>query len=160
MSWYEARAYCRWLGAREGGDVRLPSEAEWEKAARGGEAEGNPRREYPWGDTFDRLRANTEETGIGGVTPVGLFTTGHGPYGTWDQAGNVWEWCEDDWHGTYQGAPEDGSAWVDDPRAAARVYRGGAFDGSARGCRAAYRDGWRPGARWLSLGFRPARSNP
>lgn len=96
VSWWEAEAYCRWFdktvgGGQEGRVIRLPTEAEWEKAARGGEKE---RRVYPWGDAWEPERANVERR-IGRPTPVGIFPGGYSPYGTWDQAGNVWEWCLD-----------------------------------------------------------------
>ncbi len=71
-----------------------------------------------------------------------------------------WEWVEDDWHGSYNGAPSDGSAWIDNPRAAYRVARGGSWVSPARDCRVAYRRGWRTGERSHDLGFRVARSLP
>lgn len=105
VSWWEAEAYCQWLNARagalvDGWVIRLPTEAEWEKAARGGErlADGvlnsEPRRLYPWGDPWTVSKADVERPVRGG-TPVGCFPAGHGPYDVWDQAGGVWEWCLD-----------------------------------------------------------------
>ncbi len=97
VSWYEAVAYCRWLtdvlrGREELGKdqvIRLPSEAEWEKAARGEHG-----REWPWGDEFDPGKANTGEGGPGHTTPIGQYSpAGDSPYGCADMAGNVWEWC-------------------------------------------------------------------
>jgi iron(II)-dependent oxidoreductase len=95
VTWHEARAYCEWLTGlwRSKGKVtadeivRLPTEAEWEKAARG--AGG---RVYPWGDEWDETKCNTRETGLRDTSPVGIFPDGASPYGCLDMAGNVWEW--------------------------------------------------------------------
>lgn len=81
VSWEDAMAYCAWVGGR------LPTEEEWERAARGEDG-----RVYPWGDTFDPTRANVRESGIGETTPVGIYPGGVSPYGLMDCAGNVWEW--------------------------------------------------------------------
>ncbi|HJQ27403.1 MAG TPA: SUMF1/EgtB/PvdO family nonheme iron enzyme [Blastocatellia bacterium] len=110
ISWWEAQAYCRWFSKADNGlpigwSIRLPTEAEWEKAARGGEfladsvANEDPRREYPWIGPFDERSVNSSEgEWLASVTPVGCYPKGNGPYGTWDQAGNVWEWCADWYH--------------------------------------------------------------
>jgi formylglycine-generating enzyme required for sulfatase activity len=87
ISWYEATAFCRWLSAELGYEVRLPSEAEWEKAARGTDG-----RIYPWGNEWDDTKANTAEINIGATTPVGCFPEDTSPYGLVDIAGNVGEW--------------------------------------------------------------------
>ena len=97
VKWTEAMAYCQWLNqilnsefTRSGQNLilRLPTEAEWEKAARGIDG-----LEYPWGNTFDKNKCNTSESGKGGTTPVGLYSPqGNSPYGCADMAGNVWEW--------------------------------------------------------------------
>lgn len=86
VSWHDATAYAAWLARQTGQPWHLPTEAEWEKAARGTEG-----RIYPWGDTFDASRANTYESGIGTTTPVGASPSGASPSGAQDLAGNVWE---------------------------------------------------------------------
>lgn len=88
ISWYDAVAFCRWLSAKLHYEVRLPTEQEWEKAARGTDG-----RIYPYGDEFDAVKGNTKETGIGQTSAVGLFPDGASPYGLQDMSGNTWEWC-------------------------------------------------------------------
>ncbi len=132
---------------------RLPTEAEWEYAARGGKyhAEGfvyagsDKLREVGWYDA----NSGNETQAVGLLYPNAL--------GLYDMSGNVWEWCEDDWHGNYEGAPGDGSAWIDGPeRGDARVQRGGGSWSGARHCRAAYRFNGAPAGRFNGYGFRLA----
>jgi formylglycine-generating enzyme required for sulfatase activity len=88
VTWHDAVAYCRWLTEQTGQLYRLPTEAEWEKAARGSDG-----RQYPWGNEFDPARCNSVAGGPGETTPVGQYPEGASPYGILDMAGNVWEWC-------------------------------------------------------------------
>ncbi len=119
ITWYEANAFCRWLSDHLGYDVRLPSEAEWEQAARGSDG-----RIYPWGNDWDANRANTAESGIGATTPVGCYPDGAGPCGALDMSGNVFEWTATPWMDNYEASDgtaretEDGGAFV---------WRGGAW---------------------------------
>jgi formylglycine-generating enzyme required for sulfatase activity len=95
---HDALAYCRWLSEATGQPITLPSEAEWEKAARG----ADDTRAYPWGDDFDAARCNVDESGFAGTTPVGIFLDGASPYGCLDMAGNVWEWTRSLWGTEWQ----------------------------------------------------------
>jgi formylglycine-generating enzyme required for sulfatase activity len=94
LSWYECVAYCRWLSAETGQLYRLPTEAEWEKGARGVDG-----RMYPWGNEFEasRLNARAGEQQVRTTTPVGIYPTGVSPFGLFDCAGNAWEWCATHW---------------------------------------------------------------
>ena len=161
VSWYEARAYCRWLAAQSGLAFRLPTEVEWEAAAR-----GLAGRRFAWGDAFDRLWANTSEARLRQASPVGVFPSGDTPEGLVDITGNVDEWTSSLWAGEHPyepafGYPYDPDDGREDPAAAARerrIVRGGSslFDRSL--ALAVYRDGTYPDARPDAVGFRLARS--
>jgi len=143
VSWDDARRFINRLNQMEShAGYRLPSEAEWEYAARAGsEAEfffGNdPAKlgEFAW------YSANSENR------PHPVAQKKPNAWGLYDMAGNVWEWVEDDWHASYNGAPADGSAWTGSPRGAARVVRGGGWGVTARYCRSATRYYGNPAAR-------------
>jgi len=127
VSWYDAVAYCRWLSRVTGRPYRLPSEAEWEKGARGTDG-----RIYPWGNQWDAKRCNTEESGILDTTPVGAYPEGASPYGLLDMAGNVWEWTRslwgEDWEEPsfkYPYDPDDGREDLE--AEGGRVLRGGSW---------------------------------
>jgi formylglycine-generating enzyme required for sulfatase activity len=141
VSWHEAQAYCAWLGQKCGKNVCLPSEAEWEKAARGDQDQ----RPYPWG-TRAGLYANTSELGLGETTPVGLFPGGASPFGLLDMLGNVREWTRSQFDG-------DGP-----PDAEMRVLRGGSyyFDRSSAHC--SFRHRHFADFRFANFGFRVAIS--
>jgi formylglycine-generating enzyme required for sulfatase activity/energy-coupling factor transporter ATP-binding protein EcfA2 len=146
VSWHDALAYCRWLGQMTGKGIALPSEAQWEKAARGHQDQ----REFPWGDAFEATRCNSAYLRLGNTTPVGIFPEGASPYGVLDMSGNVWEWCQTKWQGNYQAYADDNDPEGDAPR----VLRGGAFDGYQGDVRCAYRYGGDPHGRDYSVGFR------
>ena len=131
VTWYEANAYCAWLSEMVGHPCRLPSETEWEAAARGGRV-----RLYPWGYRFDPARANTVEGRVLGTTPVGLYPRGVGPLGLWDGAGNVWEWTSSLYQ-PYPYRPDDGRE--DTSASGRRVRRGGGWSNNGRLARCASR---------------------
>ncbi|MDS4058546.1 MAG: SUMF1/EgtB/PvdO family nonheme iron enzyme [Candidatus Contendobacter sp.] len=151
VSWHDAMAYCRWLSERTGKPITLPSEAEWEKAARG----DKDQREYPWGDTFEATRCNSIELGLGDTTPVGIFPEGASPSGCLDMVGNVWEWTRS-LYADYPYPPEGLKRQArEDPAAPGRrVLRGGAFRGGPRDARCADRFHFAPVSRNDGLGFR------
>ena len=153
VDWNQAQAFATWAGGR------LPSEAEWEYAARSGGGDCK----YPWGDedaTCERAVMN-DGSGYGcgrdSTWPVCSKLKGNTTHGLCDMAGNVWEWVQDWYHDSYNGAPTDGLAW-ESPTGSYRVFRGGSWRNSAGGVRAANRNDDDPRGRYDSLGFRLARS--
>ena len=156
VSWNDARAYVAWLSAETGEPYRLPTEAEWEYAARAGTETA-----YSWGNGIGDNRANCdgcdsrwddEQT-----APTGSF--GANAWGLHDMHGNVWEWVEDCWHENYARAPSDGTAWTGGGDCSRRVLRGEFLGRPIRG--ASVRPsaaGLTTGFRNLSLGFRVART--
>jgi len=150
VSWFEAVAYVRWLSARTGHAFRLPTEAEWEKAARG--ADG---RIWPWGNEWIEGQANSAEEGQNTTTAVGGYSGGASPYGALDMAGNAWEWCATERGKRYPYQLED--EWADAylERDAIRVLRGGALLSEQQYVRGADRySTLGPRARYNFIGFR------
>ncbi len=185
VTWYEAVAYCRWLTQRWRAcrwlrgdwEVRLPTEAEWEKAARGGllipapehrvicsvanlSIPGPqslipnpfPQRAYPWGDEPDPNRANYDQTGINATNAVGAFPGGVTPYGALEMIGNVWEWCLTQWVDNYQNYGKTEANGLEGT--ARRVVRGGAFGYDEGSARCAYRYRRSPDLDLRDFGFR------
>ena len=154
VSWNDAREYVAWLSSETGLQYRLPSEAEWEYAARGGTTTA-----YSWGNEIGNNRANCIRCGsqwAGMTVPVGSF--GANAWGLHDMHGNVGEWTEDCWHDSYVGAPRDGSAWTVGENCGQRVLRGGSWSDNPRYLRAAIRIRSVAGSRSFNSGFRVART--
>jgi len=148
VTWHDAQAYVSWLRGETGGAYRLPTEAEWEYAARAG-----AETRTIWGNSVRRDQANWDGDR---TLPVGSYA-GNG-FGLNDMFGNVGEWVEDCWHESYRGAPSDGSAWVE-PECSSRVFRGGSWAvREARGLGSANRWGRGPDRSYVYVGFRIARS--
>jgi formylglycine-generating enzyme required for sulfatase activity len=174
VTWYEALQYCQWLTERlrewkgtpeplatllrkERWQVTLPSEAEWEKSARGSDG-----RAYPWGNEWQEDHANTDDAHIGHPSAVGCFPQGASPYGCQDTAGNVWEWTrslwgkemfgEPDFHYPYN--PKDGRESLDAENKMACVLRDGGFRNTQGFARCAFRYWDSPDARDDNIGFR------
>lgn len=152
VSWYGARAYCQWLSEKTGKNYRLPSEAEWEYAARGGIHDSlftysgsNQLKEVGWYD----------ENSHNGTMPVGLKLANE--LDLYDMSGNVREWCADHWHENYKNHPDDGSAWTSGGGENLRVVRGGSWSDIDFGCRVSDRY-WSFTNNWdYNFGFRVAR---
>ncbi len=129
VNWHEASAYCAWLSAVSGQTFRLPTEFEWEKAARGpllpsprGRGAGGEGRVYPWGEKFDPSRCNSVESQIYRTVPVGLYPNGLSPFGIWEASGNIAEWTSS-WYQAYPGSDTQS----DDFGEKYRVCRGGSW---------------------------------
>lgn len=160
VSWDDAVAFCTWLSEASGRDVRLPSEAQWEKAARGSADD----RLWPWGDEPPTARHCNFAMNVGDTTPVGAYSPlGDSPYGCADMAGNVWEWCAD-WYDGEEYARRAGKE-VRNPAGPSqgdrRVLRGGAFNCNADLVRCAVRGWLNPdGRRYDDLGYRVCARSP
>ncbi|MFC1731113.1 SUMF1/EgtB/PvdO family nonheme iron enzyme [candidate division KSB1 bacterium] len=169
VSWYESMAYCSWLSAKTGEKYRLPTEAEWEKAAR-----GTDQRRYPWGNNIDGSYANYSNSGDSydnGMTPVGYYDGSiHGsfstndnssPYGAYDMAGNVYEWVSD-WYSANYYADSPSNNPTGPASGSGRVIRGGSWNSLPwEGLRSTFRPaGHPPNNTFNYLGFRCVRVPP
>ena len=171
VSWNDANTYAEWLTARTGQTYRLPSEAEWEYAARGGSQQSRF-----WGDDlkqaceyvnggdlavkqrFKDWRWRTSDCNDGVVFTAQTGRYRRNAFGLSDMLGNVWEWTADCWHPDYAGAPNDGSSWEVGGDCALRVVRGGGWSNTPVGLRSAYRSRDDAGGAFSYLGFRLART--
>jgi len=140
MNWYEAVAFCQWLGAQLDLPLRLPTEAEWQFAA-----QGEDELAYPWGNTFDAAKCNTSESAIDQTTPVDRYPEGASPFGVMDMSGNVLEWCL--------------STYVDPARTSlsgdrSRTLRGGSWNGNFGNAITTARFRTKPERRTNFRGFR------
>ncbi|WP_353853252.1 SUMF1/EgtB/PvdO family nonheme iron enzyme, partial [Microcystis sp. M49636_WE2] len=150
VSWNDAQAFCQKLSQITGKTYRLPTEAEWEYACRAGTTtrfyfgdDANQLGDYAW------YKGNSQQT----THPVGQKKPN--AWGLYDMSGNVWEWCEDDWHDNYIGAPKDGSAWLKNGNDNRSPLRGGSWYNVPANCRSAYRNfTYRPDYSLINDGFR------
>jgi formylglycine-generating enzyme required for sulfatase activity len=157
ISWEDAQAFCQWLSTKNGKNYRLPSEAEWEYACRAGTV-----TPFHFGETITSELANYDGSATYNDEPKGKYrgkTTAVGTFpandwGLHDMHGNVWEWCEDDWHGSYEGAPADDSPWVDADRTDRKLLRGGSWNFVPRYCRSANRYSYARDNAGNDVGFR------
>jgi formylglycine-generating enzyme required for sulfatase activity len=152
VSWDDACLYCGWLSQVTGKHIRLPTEVEWEKAARG----DKDKRRYPWGDEFDATKCNSAQSYLEDTSPVGAFPAGASPYGCLDMSGNVWEWVQNWYNRDYykQGSernlrgPSSGEA---------RVLRGGSWGNLPGFARVSNRHWCGPGFLNDNIGLRCAQ---
>ncbi|MDX1522163.1 MAG: formylglycine-generating enzyme family protein, partial [Anaerolineae bacterium] len=158
VSWVDAMAFCNWLSEESGYLVRLPTEAGWEKAARGIDG-----RVYPWGNDWDYKRLNTIYNQPDSVTAVGSYSPhGDSPYGLTDMAGNVWEWCAD-WYNESVYRERAGNLVVNPTGPAdgdRRVVRGGSWSNDRIAARTTFRNRLDPHSRLNNTGFRVALIKP
>ena len=163
VSWLDAVEFCRRLSNHTGREYRLPSEAEWEYACRAGTT-----TPFHFGETITTDYVNYDGNHPYGDAPKGEYrqqTTDVGSFkatnafGLYDMHGNVWEWCADDWHDSYKGAPKDGSIWIKDNKnyedpETRKLLRGGSWGYNAQNCRSACRDGYDARVQDSNNGFR------
>ncbi|KAB8292884.1 hypothetical protein EYC80_007250 [Monilinia laxa] len=169
LSWYDARAYCTWLTTRWEStgrisldeEVRLPTEPEWEIAARGSQVPIDDEIIHPWGTEWKPDCVNYEGLPLNTRCPVGLFPDGISPYGCHDMAGNIWEWCSTSWGEDmstpsfgYPYTTDDGREKLDMEEKIRRVLRGGCFSSGWNKVSCTYRGSLEPAGFWRGNGFR------
>ncbi|MGA8601783.1 MAG: formylglycine-generating enzyme family protein, partial [Beijerinckiaceae bacterium] len=155
VSWSDAKEYVAWLAQKTGKAYRLPSESEWEYAARGG-----TKSPFYWGTQVGTRMANCRDCQTGEpVQTLGVGSFPPNPFGLNDMAGNAAEWLEDCWNESYRGAPSDGSAWTSG-QCSLRVLRGGSFDTQSAYLKSAARFRYDSDVRYFGNGFRVARKLP
>jgi formylglycine-generating enzyme required for sulfatase activity len=171
VSWYDAVEFCQRLSQLTGQDYRLPTEAEWEYACRGitsDRSKNLPLPPFHFGETLTDKLANYNATYTYADEPKGEYrgettAVGHFPpnaFGLYDMHGNVYEWCEDDYHDSYVDAPTDGSAWRSGDKSTTKRLRGGCWYFNPNNCRCAYRDFDDPVSSSFLIGFRVVRAAP
>lgn len=148
ITWYEALAFCRWLSELTGKDYSLPSEAQWENAAR-----GHDHRVYPWGNNFDSNKCNTREGGGGHLTTITQYAQGASPFGIIDMSGNIWEWTKS-LQANYPYSAHDGRENIDAPSSISRVIRGGSYKDDRTKATTYFRNSHHPSRRANIIGFR------
>ncbi|MGD2087453.1 MAG: formylglycine-generating enzyme family protein [Candidatus Aminicenantes bacterium] len=148
VSWTDAVEYCEWLSYKTGLKFKLPTEAQWEKAAR-----GSDERKYPWGSKEPDKNLANFDGNIGKTTSVGSYPVGASPYGLLDMAGNVWELCSDWIEADYYKISPPKNP-ICSTSGSLRVARGGSWGIYARDIRCAYRGGFWPSNRSIDFGFR------
>jgi formylglycine-generating enzyme required for sulfatase activity len=142
VCWYEAMAFCLWLSEKSAKKITLPTEQQWQRAA-----QGDTQRRYPWGNKFDKTRCNTNELEVRMTTPVDKYPTGVSPFGVYDMAGNVWEWC-------LTRAPSQPTNGSSNGSKVTYIVRGGSFLGSAERARNNFYFKLDPIYRYFTIGFR------
>lgn len=145
VSWYDAVAFCRWLTAKTGQQIALPTAQQWQRAAQGDDG-----RTYPWGNEFDVNKANTRESGIERTTPVTQYPRGASPFGVLDMSGNVWEWCLTAWYIEKTALDSIGG----------RCLRGGSWSDYRGSARLSFRNRNNPNEWGSHVGFRMCLSSP
>jgi formylglycine-generating enzyme required for sulfatase activity len=146
ICWYEAMAFCNWLSEKTGLKITLPTEQQWQRAA-----QGNTTYRYPWGNKFDKTRCNTREAGVKSTTSVAKYPDGVSPFGVYDMAGNVWEWCLTKQATSLQSSDTNGT--TTSPKTT-YIVRGGSFLGSAERARNGFYFKMDPVYRYFTIGFR------
>lgn len=150
VTWNDADRFCQELSRKLSQEIiSLPSESQWEYACRGGTD-----TRYFFGDDAAQQGNYAWYNGNSGNETHLVKQKKPNAWGLYDMHGNVWEWCADQWHKNYEGAPTDGSVWLSSDESEGRLLRGGSWDSIAKHCRSAYRDHYTPAYRFNGLGFR------